>query len=283
MAGSNAEPAVCPDEGTDDGYADAAQFMDTYIMYWKELEELENAYLEKLTSTSFDSVLSDFTNLIMDMDSDVEDFTDSFEEKMQSAIANAITSERYRPLLEKWYKAFGNYIKDGVIDELEMKKLKEEGGTFYDEISGVTETFEGWTQIAQEAYNEMKAMKDMFGWEDSTKKDQTATMSMADKVTYDQFDTYLGIATAQQIAQEQIKDRLDSMTGDGFTLMNMNLEQIVVLSTLQRDIADESRDILAKSYLELQEANEHLGKIEKSVETINTNVNETRKIINDRL
>lgn len=266
-----------------DGYADAAQFMDTYIMYWKELEELENAYLEKLTSTSFDSVLSDFTNLIMDMDSDVEDFTDSFEEKMQSAIANAITSERYRPLLEKWYKAFGNYIKDGVIDELEMKKLKEEGGTFYDEISGVTETFEGWTQIAQEAYNEMKAMKDMFGWEDSTKKDQTATMSMADKVTYDQFDTYLGIATAQQIAQEQIKDRLDSMTGDGFTLMNMNLEQIVVLSTLQRDIADESRDILAKSYLELQEANEHLGKIEKSVDRIEASVSKTEHLINDRL
>lgn len=266
-----------------DGYADAAQFMDTYIMYWKELEELENAYLEKLTSTSFDSVLSDFTNLIMDMDSDVEDFTDSFEEKMQSAIANAITSERYRPLLEKWYKAFGNYIKDGVIDELEMKKLKEEGGTFYDEISGVTETFEGWTQIAQEAYNEMKAMKDMFGWEDSTKKDQTATMSMADKVTYDQFDTYLGIATAQQIAQEQIKDRLDSMTGDGFTLMNMNLEQIVVLSTLQRDIADESRDILAKSYLELQEANEHLGKIEKSVDRIEASVSNTEHLINDRL
>lgn len=266
-----------------DGYADAAQFMDTYIMYWKELEELENAYLEKLTSTSFDSVLSDFTNLLMDMDSDVGDFTDSFEEKMQSAIANAITSERYRPLLEKWYKAFGNYIKDGVIDELEMKKLKEEGGTFYDEISGVTETFEGWTQIAQEAYNEMKAMKEMFGWEDSTKKDQTATMSMADKVTYDQFDTYLGIATAQQIAQEQIKDRLDSMTGEGFTLMGMNMEQMVSISSAHRDIADESRDILAKSYLELQEANEHLGKIEKSVDRIEASVSKTEHLINDRL
>ena len=73
------------------------------------------------------------------------------------------------------------------------------------------------------------------------------------------------------------------MTGEGLTLTNMNLEQILSISSAHRDIADESRDILAKSYLELQEANEHLGKIEKSVETINENVSETRKIINDRL
>lgn len=115
------------------------------------------------------------------------------------------------------------------------------------------------------------------------KEDQSTTYSSAEKATYDQFDTFIGIATAQQIAQEQIKDRLDSMTGEGFTLMGMSLEQMVAISTAHRDIADESRDLLARSFLELQEANEHLGKIEKSVDRIEASVSKTEHLINDRL
>ena len=49
-------------ELADDGYKDAAQYMDDYIGYWQELEELENEYNEKLTSVSFDTIQSDFLN-----------------------------------------------------------------------------------------------------------------------------------------------------------------------------------------------------------------------------
>ena len=67
----------------DDGYKDAAQYMDEYITYYKQLEELENAYNEKLTNTSFDSVRDNFKSALLDMESDAEDFANSFEKMMQ--------------------------------------------------------------------------------------------------------------------------------------------------------------------------------------------------------
>lgn len=63
----------------DDGYQDASQYMDEYIEYWKQLEELEDAYREKLTDTSFDSVRDEFKNSLLDMESDAEDFAENFE------------------------------------------------------------------------------------------------------------------------------------------------------------------------------------------------------------
>ena len=57
--------------------------MDEYITYYKQLEELENAYNEKLTNTSFDSVRDNFKSALLDMESDAEDFANSFEKMMQ--------------------------------------------------------------------------------------------------------------------------------------------------------------------------------------------------------
>lgn len=84
----------------DNGYKDAAQFMDTYIDYAHQREELENAYMEKLTSVSFDSIQNEFASALMDMDSDAETFAESFEKYMQQAIINSLVSEQYKPLLE---------------------------------------------------------------------------------------------------------------------------------------------------------------------------------------
>lgn len=63
----------------DDGYKDASQFMDEYIEYYKELEELENSFRESLTDVSFDSVKDDFKSLLLDMESDSKDFASNWE------------------------------------------------------------------------------------------------------------------------------------------------------------------------------------------------------------
>ena len=44
----------------DDGHRDAAQYMDEYIEYWKQLEELEESLFEKQTDTPFDTLRSEF-------------------------------------------------------------------------------------------------------------------------------------------------------------------------------------------------------------------------------
>lgn len=83
-----------------DGYKDAAQYMDEYITFYKQLEELENAHNEKLTNTSFDSVRDEFKNALFDMESDVEDFTANFEKMMQNAIAESLMTKKYDALIQ---------------------------------------------------------------------------------------------------------------------------------------------------------------------------------------
>lgn len=71
------------------------------------MQKLEEAYVQKLTSASFDSIENEFVNALLDMDSDAQAFADNFEKYMQQAIVNSLVSDKYKPLLEKWYKAFG--------------------------------------------------------------------------------------------------------------------------------------------------------------------------------
>lgn len=254
---------------------DFRQALENVIQYSEQEAEIIKQLQEQITGTSFDTVFDQFMSGLNDLASGskdvMEDIAENWQKMMNQMVLNNLVGSKYKDKLKQWYDQWEKaYSGDKRIDASEIEGLRE-----------------SYNKLIKDAAEEVEALRSsgiVSAIESETKNsDQTTTMSMAEKVTYDQFDTYLGIATAQQIAQEQIKDRLDSMTGEGFTLMGMNMEQMVSISSAHRDIADESRDILAKSYLELQEANEHLGKIEKSVETINTNVSETRKIINDRL
>jgi hypothetical protein len=250
------------------------EYFNAIIEAYDQLEEIERKAKETITQTSFDTVFSTFMSGLEDLANGSEDVFENVAENWQKMVNKMVLynlmGNKYKRQLENWYDLWDkSYSEDHTITKEELEELRAK-----------------YNSILREAADEIDVLREsglIASLENATGNDQTTTASFADKVTYDQFDTYLGIATAQQIAQEQIKDRLDSMTGEGFMLMNMNIEQLVSISANHRDIADESRDILAKSYLELQEANEHLGKIEKSVDSINTNVNETRKIINDRL
>ena len=151
----------------DDGYADAAQFMDEYIQYWKQLEDLQNAYYEKMTSVSFDSIESDFKNALLDMDSDAEDFADNFEKYLQQAIINSLISEKYRPLLEKWYHAFSAFMDDGTLSEAERNALLQ-GGHFYNKATGSWEEYTGWDSMTEQGLRDRNAIRDMFGWDEDT-------------------------------------------------------------------------------------------------------------------
>lgn len=244
------------------------EYLDNIIEGASKIESLQDKLNEKMTSTTFDALKNSFADALYDMEGTAEERGKKIKDALfKSIVDNFILGKDFDNWLDGFYKKWA-------------EKIGAQSMSSYD-----------WSEYTKE-YNEMLEKKiaerdkwaASMGYEGSgSGSDQTTTASFADKATYDQFDTFLGIATAQQIAQEQIKDRLDSMTGDGFMLMSVSLEQMVSISSAHRDIADETRDIMARSYLELQEANEHLGKIEKSVDTISTNVNETRKIINDRL
>ena len=67
---------------------------------------------------------------------------------------------------------------------------------------------------------------------------------MAEKATYDQFETYLGIAVAQQIALEQIKDRLYGMTGDDYMDAMSRLAEQMTLQYPLMELQTENQAII---------------------------------------
>ena len=162
--------------------------MDEYITYYKQLEELENAYNEKLTNTSFDSIRSDFKNALLDMESDAEDFADNFEKMMQNAIVESLMTKKYDKLLQEWYSDFAKAMEgDGKISENEQASLKRQ-----------------WENITKQAIAERDALKEVMGWESESESTRTASQK--------------GIATASQDSVDENNGRLAVMQGHTYSI-----------------------------------------------------------------
>ena len=179
----------------DDGYKNAAQYMDEYITYYKQLEELENAYNEKLTNTSFDNVRNDFKNVLLDMESDAEDFANDFEKMMQNAIVESLMTKKYDKLIQDWYGEFAEAMKSGgKIDEIEQGNLQNR-----------------WNSIVNQALAERDALKEMMGWE--SESDSTREASQR------------GIATVSQDSVDENNGRLAVMQGHTYSI-NENVNRM---------------------------------------------------------
>ena len=109
----------------DDGYKDAAQYMDDYIAFAEQREELEQAYYESLTQVSFDSVYDSFLDMLMDMDASWEDMSDDMSEYLMRALLRTELDEQLRPEVEEWYKSFGEAMADGILAENERNALAD--------------------------------------------------------------------------------------------------------------------------------------------------------------
>lgn len=117
-----------------DGYKDAAQFMDDYITYWKELEEIENAYREKMTGLSFDSARSSFNSLVKDVKNGTKEMLASVDDMFEDAILNWLMSESYSDRLQSWYEKFAEYMKDG-LEKWEADELRTWYGSIFDDMN----------------------------------------------------------------------------------------------------------------------------------------------------
>ncbi len=174
-----------------DGKEDASGFMDTYIGYWKELKEAEDAYYEKLTSVSFDTIESDFLSSLTDMDADAQDFADNFEDYLKKAVLQAMVVDQYKPMLEAWYKEFAKAMEDGTMDDAEMGSL----------MNGDN----GYNKIVEQALAMRDSLQKVFGWDDSTSSEgQSATTIASAGLTEDTGKAIEGRFTAMQIATEGI-------------------------------------------------------------------------------
>ena len=245
----------------DDGYKDAAQYMDDYIQYYQELEELQDAYNEKLTSVSFDTVRDDFRNALLDMEDDTEAFAESFESMMQKAILESMMTGTYDKKLRDWYNSFSSAMEGGELTSEEQKNLKQQ-----------------WDSIVSQASEEWNAWKDTMGWDsgDNSSSPQQASRGYSVTASQESIDETNGRLTGIQMAQEEIKNQSKAQTV-AITELKGSIASLVASSQKSYDVADETRNILAQSYLELQEIRENTGAIVQPIKQIQKDIAEVKQ------
>lgn len=244
----------------DDGYQNASQYMDSYIEYWKQLDELEDTYREKLTDTSFDTIRDEFKDQLLDMESDAEDFAENFEKMMQQAVVESMMSDTYANRLKEWYKNFANSMTDGTLSSSEQSNLKSQ-----------------WDQMVSDALAERNAIMQAMGWEGSSSEQQSASSrGFGTEMTHEDagelsgrftavYESNLRIETAEQqqtVAITELRGSIGSLTSQVTGLYN---------------IADETRTILANSYLELQQIRENTGEIVKPIKQMQADIAEVKR------
>lgn len=171
-----------------EGNQDASQYLDNWLTYWKEVEDAEDRLREKLTNITFDTLKSDFSSVLMDMDKGAEDLSGNFEKYLRDALINAMVVDQYNSDLEEWYKEFAEYMEQskGNLSDQDIDYLKGK----YDEI-------------VDKAIDARDTLASIHGWTDGAKQDLSSLSIEIDEVMSSIMNT---ITNADMSVEEWAKD-----------------------------------------------------------------------------
>ena len=235
--------------------------LDDYIEQAGKLEELTDSLYEGLTGMSFDSMYDSFVSSLMDMEKSAEDVADDISKYfMQAMLSNAI-GEQFSDKLRTWYDKFGEAMKDdGTLDNNERKELMDEYMGYVDEAMKLRDELAaatGYDKISQEAASQSA----------SSKGSQTMSQDTGEELN--------GRFTALQIAGEEIKNQ-NIIQSQSLNLLTVKADAILSMNTETRNIADDTRNLIAQSYLELVQISENTGAIVKPIIQIQKDMAEVK-------
>jgi chromosome segregation ATPase len=238
---------------------DVREYLDSIIEGEAKIEEIQNQVKEQLTQTTFDSVFDSFVDTLMDMDSSAKDFAEDFSEYMQRAILTNMVGEKFSKELQDWYDSFAEAGKDKEgITKGEMEELRKQ-----------------YEEIVDAAVAERNKLAEIFGWTGEATQ-QSASSKGFQSMSQDTGEELNGRFTALQIAGEEIKNQ-NIAQSQSLSILNTRIDTISSTSSNIRDIASETRDIIASSYLELVQISENTGAIVKPVQQMQKDIAEVKK------
>ena len=215
--------------------------LDDYIDQAGKLEEITDTLYESLTQISFDSMYDSFVDNLMNMEYSAQDAADDIAEYFMRAMLSNKIGALYQDKLEEWYKKFAGAMEDdGTLDDGEIAALRDE--------------YLGYVEEALKLRDELAAATGYDGTSDQ--EQQSATSRGFETMTQDQASELNGRFTAlyeSSLRQESIQQGIGN-------------------------IAEDARNIIAQSYLELQQISENTGaiiipiqKIQKDIEQVKQN------------
>lgn len=225
------------------------------------LEELKEGLFEQLTGISFDSMYDSFIDTLMDMDASAEDFADNLSEYFMRAMLSDKIGNMYSQKLEDWWNRFGESMKDGNLSESERNSLQNEYMEYVNEALKLRDELAAATGYDKaDSSSQQSASSRGFGTE-MTHEDAGELSGRFTAV----YESNLRIETAEQqqtVAITELRGSIGSLTSQVTGLYN---------------IADETRTILANSYLELQQIRENTEDSAKYLKDIKADISEVKR------
>lgn len=237
--------------------SDFIEYIQNIEKYGEQLEEIAEKEKEVFTGISLDSFEDSFVDMLSDLDAKNEDFAENFEGYLQKAIFSSLVANQYKDRIKKLYDSWAKYGESGnQLTADEAQNLRNE----YQDI--VNDMLEQREQI----------MKD-FGWDfSSSSSEQTASSrGFGTEMTHEDAGELSGRFTALQMTGEEIKIQNQQQT-IAITELKGSITALTTQTQSMHDIADETRTILANSYMELQEIRENTGESAKYLKDIKADI-----------
>lgn len=240
---------------------DVRKYLDGIIDGDERIQEIQRKQKEQFTQISFDSLFDGFVDKLMDMKTSWADFSkDAYAIFMKAVLTNQIGIQ-FQKKLQDWYDKFAK---------------STEGGMTEDERKNLTDEYKGYVDEAIKMRDELAKT---VGY-DVDPADQSASANGVSSITYEQASNIVALTTAGNISRDQIKDVLLSQK---LSSIDLSLTGISLIGKDTVSIADETRTILANSYMELKEINENTGVSAKCLTQIDENINSMNRLIKEKL
>nr|DAS27086.1 MAG TPA: tail tape measure protein [Caudoviricetes sp.] len=227
---------------------------------WEKLNEqadqLKETVSEINTGIKFDEARDGLDDLLLSADTTFRDISDNFEGYMRKSVLNMVKSRYLNEEMQKWYDQFEQRTSDGVLSREDTEALRQQYENIYNE--------------AQNKINGMLAAAGV-GLEGASEVQESSKKGFA-QASQESVDELNGRFTAGQIAWEETKNQ-SVMQNEKLSILDLKVESLLNVSSEQRNIADETRTILANSYLELQQISENTGLIIKPITEMRDKMN----------
>lgn len=235
--------------------------LDDYIEQAGKIEELETQLNESLTGMTFDSMYDSFIDTLMDMDASAEDFADNMSEYFMRAMLSNKIGELYYDRLNEWYEDFAKRMEDGTLDDNELNYLQGK-----------------WNGIVSDAIKERDDIASAVGYDNKKAQGQQSASSrgFSTEMTHEDAGELSGRFTAVYESNLRIETAEQQQTV-AITELRGSISALTSQVTGLYNIADETRTILANSYLELQQIRENTGEIVKPIKQMQADIAEVKR------
>lgn len=241
------------------------------IKEWQQQIEEINNLIEENKEKAVDAIFGE------DVKTAIEDFASAYaeawsngEDKAESA-KDAVKNIMRQMVTES--------IKSAIQASGSMEKIRQKLQEFY-----ADNVLSGWEQnyIYNMAEELQKELDKQFGWADSLMKDDSKEQQSASgrgfgtEMTHEDAGELSGRFTAVYESNLRIETATKQQT-IAITELRGSISSLITQTQGMCNIADETRTILANSYLELQQIRENTGEIIKPIKQIQTDIAEVKR------